>query len=92
MFTFLCNRLSFESKIAVGDDLKNKLFNLCKFEQSDILNLVYRGSRDGFGASDFHQKCDSRPNTLTILKANTGSIFGGFTQNEWNQIGPEWSL
>jgi hypothetical protein len=25
---------------------------------------------------------------LTIIKADTGNVFGGFTRKEWNQIGP----
>jgi hypothetical protein len=57
---------------------------LCKFKSNKNLSLIYRGSRDGFKGSDFHRKCDSKPNTLTIIKADTGNVFGGFTQKEWN--------
>jgi hypothetical protein len=45
---------------------------------------LYRGTRDGFGAKDFHSKCDGHSNTLTILKAKESSfIFGGFTTVDW---------
>ena len=27
-------------------------------------NLLYRASKDGFGANNFHEKCDYKPNTL----------------------------
>jgi hypothetical protein len=30
-------------------------------------SLIYRGSRDGFEASDFHQKCDEIQNTITLI-------------------------
>ena len=50
-------------------------------------SLLYRGSRDGFRASDFHSRCDSIPNTLTIVQSTNGNIFGGFTNAMWNSTG-----
>ena len=47
-------------------------------------SLLYQGSRDGFGASDFHSHCDTKPNTLTIVKSTSGNIFGGFSSVQWN--------
>lgn len=46
-------------------------------------SLVYRASRDGFGAKDFHNKCDGVTKTLTVIKATSGNIFGGFTEKSW---------
>lgn len=46
--------------------------------------LVYRGSRDGFGAKDFHNNCDGVTNTLTVVKATSGYIFGGFVEKPWS--------
>ena len=40
--------------------------------------LLYRGSRDGYKASDFHSKCDGRKNQLTLIQADSGRIFGGY--------------
>ena len=46
--------------------------------------LIYRASIDGFGATDFHSKCDGKSPTLIILKAKeTGFIFGGYTEATW---------
>jgi hypothetical protein len=45
--------------------------------------LLWRGSRDGFGAGDFHIRCDGHPNTLTVILDTKGNIFGGFTPVEW---------
>jgi hypothetical protein len=60
------------------------LINLCEFDFYDKWSLLYRGSRDGFGANDFHSKCDGHSQTLTILKAKkTLNIFGAFTTVEW---------
>ena len=44
------------------------------------LSLLYRGSRDGFEASDFHSHCGGKPNTFTIVRSKSGNIFGGFTR------------
>jgi hypothetical protein len=58
---------------------------LCEFSSNDKWSLLYRGTRDGFGAKDFHSKCDGHSNTLTILKAAESSfIFGGYTMVTWN--------
>jgi hypothetical protein len=45
--------------------------------------LLYRGTRDGFGSSTFHSKCDQQSNTLTIILTTTGYVFGGFTPIAW---------
>jgi hypothetical protein len=47
------------------------------------LNLLWRGSRDGFDASEFHKRCDGCGNTLTLIKDRGGFIFGGFTPVPW---------
>jgi hypothetical protein len=46
--------------------------------------LLYRGSRDGFKASDFHGKCDNESNTVTLIETMKGFIFGGFTPIPWD--------
>jgi hypothetical protein len=63
---------------------QNQLFELCGFSQEQKLDLKYRASRDGFKESDFHTKCDGIGNTLTVIKAKSGNIFGVFTEQEWN--------
>jgi archaellum component FlaC len=42
-------------------------------------NLLWRGSRDGFTAQEFHRRCDGRANTLTLISDTDGNVFGGFT-------------
>jgi hypothetical protein len=51
--------------------------------------LLWRGSRDGFGAADFHQRCDGRGNTLVVVLDSRGSVFGGFTPVTWDSSGLE---
>jgi hypothetical protein len=45
--------------------------------------ILWRGSRDGFGAAEFHRRCDGHANTLTVIMDTDGNIFGGFTPVEW---------
>jgi hypothetical protein len=47
------------------------------------ISLLWRGSRDGFGSTEFHRRCDGHANTLTVILDTEGNIFGGFTPVEW---------
>ena len=74
----------FKGQILTNHQQCSELLKLCEFSPDDQWSLLYRGSRDGFSAKDFHSKCDGHPNTLTILKAKHSSyIFGGFTSVYW---------
>jgi hypothetical protein len=55
---------------------------LKKFE-AKTWRLLYRSTRDGFGATNFHAKCDQQSHTVTIIFTTTGYIFGGFTPIAW---------
>jgi hypothetical protein len=45
--------------------------------------LLYRGSRDGFKAVNFHQKCDGHANTLIVILDRNRYVFGGYTPVIW---------
>jgi hypothetical protein len=76
--SFLCSKILRQDQII-------DLIKLCEFNASDKWTLLYRGSRDGFRAKDFHLKCDKKSPTLTIIKAqDSGFIFGGYTEAEWD--------
>lgn len=57
----------------------------CGKSTSRSWNLLYRASRDGFRASDFHRTCDNKGETLVIIKSTSGCLFGGYTPLQWNQ-------
>ena len=52
--------------------------NITKYE------LLFRATKDGFRAIDFHNKCDGENNTITFVKTSNGRRFGGFTEYPWN--------
>ncbi|KAK8810678.1 hypothetical protein WA158_007253 [Blastocystis sp. Blastoise] len=49
--------------------------------------LLYRGSRDGFDAEEFHGKCDNKGETIVIIKVinkqGIPCLFGGYTSISW---------
>ncbi|KAL9651468.1 hypothetical protein ABK040_001415 [Willaertia magna] len=54
-------------------------------DKNQYWNLIYQGSRDGFGAQDFHNLCDEKSPTITIIKSTSDHIFGGYTTSAWNE-------
>jgi len=48
---------------------------------------LYRASRDGFSAEDFHSKCNGTESTLTVIKSVSGNVFGGYTDRAWHSNG-----
>lgn len=48
-------------------------------------DLLYRATRDGFKAADFHAKCDGKSKTLVIVKAASENVFGGYTECTWDR-------
>ena len=48
--------------------------------------LLVRGTRDGFDAVTFHNRCDNKQNTLVLVKTEHDRRCGGFTEVEWNPM------
>lgn len=63
--------------------LQAQLIDLCKC-QNQKWDLNYRATRHGFSSQRFHSACNGISNTLTVVKATNGNIFGGFTTEPWN--------
>jgi hypothetical protein len=49
------------------------------------LNLIHKGIRDGFKASDFHSRCDNKGSTICVIKSEHGKTFGGYTNLNCNK-------
>ena len=73
-----------DSTIVSTEKMKKDLVELCKLSGKEF-KLLYRASRDGFAADDFHAKCDNQPGTLTVIKTTSGCIFGGYTAVKWDK-------
>jgi len=82
----------YESSNSIFDD--SNLLNISQQKQiikwmgkRNSMKLIYRASQDGFGASNFHLKCDNKGPTLSVIKSQNDYIFGGFTSISWNSNG-----
>jgi hypothetical protein len=53
--------------------------------------LLWRGSRDGCRARNFHCRCDGHAPALTPIQDTKGNIFGGFTPVEWEPRTGNWN-
>lgn len=49
------------------------------------LHLLYSFNRDGARASTFHDKCDHKGPTYTVLYSPCGSVYGGYTSESWER-------
>ncbi len=45
--------------------------------------LIYKASRDGFRAADFHRCCDNKGETISVIHTTRGYLFGGYTDVPW---------
>jgi hypothetical protein len=53
-----------------------------EFEKKHF-KLLWRESRDGFHASQFHSRCAGHANALTMILYTEGNGFGGFLPVKW---------
>ena len=67
--------------------LANWLLNGRNSGKVTELELLYKATRDGFGAAEFHANCDNKAPTLTLISAE-GEIFGGYTSQPWTGQSP----
>ena len=55
------------------DEMKNALKDLIGFQDRKFV-LLYRGTRDGFLATDFRNHCNGVNDTLTIAKTTNNTV------------------
>ena len=53
------------------------------------LTLLYSGSTHGWEPSKFHELCDEKGPTITVMKSKAGRVFGGFAMQSWESK-TEW--
>ena len=62
-------------------DVINK--RLLRQNKRTVYTLIYKATRDGDKAENFHEMCDSYTNTVVLIKTSKGRKFGGFTHESW---------
>lgn len=74
----------------IGDIITNEeQYNLiCDWinkEKSFKFKLLYKGTEDGDTYEIFHNKCDNKGPTISIIKSTDGQVFGGYTSKSWDK-------
>ena len=82
-YDFIVARLK---KVDLNQDGNNNINNEPENKNISLI-LLYKASRDGDKAKDFHSKCDNFKNTLILIKTKKGLRFGGFTCQKWDGNG-----
>ena len=72
-----------DSVILTSEQDREKMLNLLNKKIMNV-ELLYRGTRDGDNAKNFHEKCDNKGPTITLCKEKNGIIFGGYTETAWD--------
>jgi hypothetical protein len=71
--------LIFESLCTNDPKEREYLHKLLK-NRKLVMTLLYRGSRNGWNADDFHRLCDGKSSTLSLFKVKNGPCIGGYTE------------
>ncbi|KAJ3070607.1 hypothetical protein HDU98_006361 [Podochytrium sp. JEL0797] len=50
------------------------------------MKLLFRGSTAEFDTSKFHEACDGKTNTVTVIKTVSGKVVGGYVDASWSSI------
>ena len=64
-----------------ADFLKNILGNPKRIER------IFRASEHNFRAAAFHEKCDNKRDTLTLVRTEFGKTIGGYSHYPWDSSG-----
>ena len=62
------------------DEFLNKLY---EWTGGKNMELLYRGTRDGMTGDAFHNRCNNKGPTITLIKNEKGYIFGGYASIDW---------
>eukprot|EP00588_Corethron_pennatum_P027358 CAMPEP_0194312080 /NCGR_PEP_ID=MMETSP0171-20130528/9001_1 /TAXON_ID=218684 /ORGANISM="Corethron pennatum, Strain L29A3" /LENGTH=601 /DNA_ID=CAMNT_0039066451 /DNA_START=172 /DNA_END=1977 /DNA_ORIENTATION=+ len=80
--------VSLDSIILKEEEYQRELYKFLDVDNLDgNLELLYRGSRDGYSGSTFHEKCNNQGATVTVIKSTEGFVFGGFADLPWTSDG-----
>ena len=60
------------------------IYGLENWKNKRCAELLYKKSRDGDSYDKFHQLCDKKGKTLTLIKSSEGFIIGGYSPLDWD--------
>ena len=63
-----------------GNEFLEKIY---EWTGRNKIELLYRGTRDGSGSNEFHNKCDNQGPILILCQNEKGNIFGAYSSISW---------
>ena len=89
MISIDSNILSVKEQVALMNLLYDKLKGFKKFKHIQAINaqLLFRASEHHYQANKFHEFCDNRGPTVTIIHNDEDHVFGGYTSKSWKDRG-----
>ncbi|ETO25936.1 hypothetical protein RFI_11202 [Reticulomyxa filosa] len=85
---FTTKKLIIDSKILKPEEKKQLLRWLPTSDRKKRWKLMFRASKHGFGASQFHAKLDNKSGTtVTVIQSTMNHVFGGYTSIAWTSSG-----
>ena len=75
----ILKKIENEKNNLLTNNKSNKYLN----NENIIFKLIYRATRDGDTAKEFHKRCDKIGPNLTLVKTDKKIRFGGFTNLNW---------
>ena len=63
-----------------NDELLGKIY---EWIGNKRMKLIFRGTRDGMTNTSFHNKCDNKGKTITLIRNVKGYICGGYASIPW---------
>ena len=77
-------RPSINTKLINAKEMEILLKWIPKDKKKYKWKLLYSAAKDGATANIFHQKCDNKGVTVTLIKVTNGNICGGYTNIPWS--------
>ena len=79
---------SIDSSILNNCEREKEFVNkLLEWTGSKSMELLYRGTKDGMTAQNFHNKCDNKGKTICLCLNDKNNIFGGYSSIPWANNG-----
>ena len=79
------NKALLSDKMIIDEEERKLICDWISINRKVKMELLYKATRDG--DSTFHNKCDGKSPTLTLVKTSNGYRCGGFTNTPWDSSG-----
>ena len=80
------NKALQSDKIIIDEEEKKLICDWISLDRKVKMELLYKATRDGDSSSSFHNKCNGKSPTLTLVKTSNGYRCGGFTSLPWDSF------